>query len=88
MSESLAGNPRVELFTQPGCAPCRAVEAFLEQRGVPYITRDVLGDPAALDAIASEGFMTTPVTRVGDQWVGGFDRARLEGALRATGFVG
>ena len=68
----------VEVFTQPGCAACRQVERYLEQRGVPYEVRDVLEDASALDELMQRGYMQTPVTRCGDQWIAGFDRAALD----------
>ncbi len=70
--------PEVEVFTQSYCANCRRVEQFLRERGVSFTVRDVGEDAAALEAIASRGYMSTPVTRVGDQWVAGFNRRQLE----------
>lgn len=67
----------VELFTQSHCAPCRQVEAFLQQHEVPYVRRDVTDDASALDELVGQGFMATPVLRVGDEWVVGFDRKAL-----------
>ena len=70
--------PEIEVFTQPQCANCRQVERFLRQRGVEFTVRDVTDDPAALEQIVSRGYMSTPVTRVGDRWVAGFNRSELE----------
>jgi len=67
----------VELFTQSHCAPCRQVEAFLQQHEVPYIRRDVTEDAGALDELVGRGYMSTPVLRVGHEWVVGFDRKVL-----------
>lgn len=72
----------VEVFTQPHCAPCRDVERFLRNRDVAFAVRDVTDDADALEAIVARGFMATPVTRVGERWIGGFRRAELEAALR------
>ena len=74
--------PAIEVFTQPHCAPCREVERYLRDRGVPYVLHDVTDDPEALNTIAAQGFMATPVTRIGERWVGGFRKAELEAALR------
>lgn len=38
-------------------------------------------DPAALQELEELGVMTTPVVRVGDEVVVGFDRARLTALL-------
>ena len=84
MNDHARADAQVEIFTQPHCAPCRAVEAFLREHRVEYRLRDVTADPAALAAIADHGFMSTPVTRVGDRWLGGFNRRRLEEAMRES----
>lgn len=67
----------VELFTQSHCAPCRQVETFLREREVPYVRHDVTEDAHALDELVSRGYMATPLLRVGDEWVVGFDRKAL-----------
>src|SRR5699024_6420152 len=33
--------PVTELFTQPGCMPCKAVERKLVQYSIPYIVHDI-----------------------------------------------
>jgi glutaredoxin 3 len=60
---------------------CEKVKEFLSQRNVKYIERNVAEDEQALEELATLGYMTTPVVRVGDQTVVGFDRARLEELL-------
>ena len=67
----------VELFTQSHCAPCRQIEAFLRKREIPYVRRDVAEDPDALEELASRGYMATPVLRVDEEWVVGFNQNAL-----------
>ncbi len=73
----------VEVFTQAHCASCREVERYLESRGVVYTVRNVDAEPAALEEILARGYMTTPVTRIGEQWIAGYKRRELERALKA-----
>lgn len=40
-----------------------------------------MSDPEALGAIFRRGFMTTPVIRIGDTWIGGFKRREIERLL-------
>lgn len=75
--------PAVVVFTQPHCAPCRQVESYLTERGIPFVMRDVLTDGDALAILAERGYMGTPVTRIGDEWIPGFRRAALDRALAA-----
>ncbi|MBC7228417.1 MAG: glutaredoxin family protein [Thermoflexales bacterium] len=57
------------------------MKGFLSERGVSYVERDVMEDEAALRELEELGVMTTPVVRVGDEVVVGFDRARLSALL-------
>ena len=67
----------VEVFTQDHCASCRQVENYLSARGVAFTSRNVADNPEALDTIFRKGFMTTPVIRIGDTWIGGFKRREI-----------
>ena len=60
---------------------CEKVKEFLSHKNVKYIERNVAEDEQALEELAALGYMTTPVVRIGDQTVIGFDRARLEELL-------
>ncbi len=57
------------------------MKEFLSQKGVPYVERDVLKDERAMDELSDLGYMTTPVIKVGDEVVVGFNRQRLEDLL-------
>jgi glutaredoxin-like protein NrdH len=72
---------QVVVYTQPHCPACRSVEGFLAERDVEFELRDVLDDAGALEEIAAHGFMSTPVTRIDDRWIAGFDENELERAL-------
>ncbi len=74
MSDS---RPAIEVFTQDHCTSCKRAERFLVERGVTFSLRNVTNDAAALEEISARGFMETPVTRIGDQWVSGFRRRKL-----------
>lgn len=79
-----SAEPAVEIFTQEYCPACRQVEALLTKYGIPFQSRDVLDDADALEEIASRGYMSTPVTRIGDTWVGGYDHERLIQLIEGT----
>ena len=57
------------------------MERYLEERGLAFTVRDVFDDPAALEEISSRGYMSTPVTRIGDRWIAGFRRKEFEWLL-------
>lgn len=71
----------IEVFTQKHCGACRQLEHFLHERGVSFKLRDVGEDPEALEELLTRGYMSTPVTRVGEHWVAGFNRKALERLL-------
>lgn len=78
MSDS---EPSAVVYTSPHCASCKQVMSFLDDRGIPFEARDISVDEEALGDLEAEGFMTTPVTRIGDRWIAGFRRGELEAAL-------
>jgi glutaredoxin len=57
------------------------VKGFLSEHGIPYVERDVMEDAAALQELEELGVMTTPVVRVGEEVVVGFNRDRLTALL-------
>ena len=73
----------VEVYSQAHCSSCREVERYLESRGVAFKVRSVDTEPAALEEISARGYMTTPVTRIGEHWIAGYKRRELERALKA-----
>ncbi len=69
---------KIELYTQPGCAPCKEAVRFLEARGVPYVEYDVTQDTKALDRLLDElGSRQTPTIVVDGEVLIGFDPERL-----------
>ena len=75
---------KIVLYTQPGCAPCNQVKAFLMQRGVDFEVRDVAADARALAELAELGYLATPVTVVDGEAVVGFNRKRLGALLQGS----
>jgi glutaredoxin len=61
---------------------CGMVKEYLSQKQIQFEDRDLTKDPSAILELQKLGFMTTPVTVVGDKVVIGFDAAKLEAALQ------
>lgn len=57
------------------------MKEFLSQRNILYTERDVSRDGTAVQELEQLGYMTTPVTVIGDEVVVGFDREKLAAAL-------
>jgi glutaredoxin len=77
----------IEVFSQSNCGNCRRVEQFLRRRGIGFIVRDVEADASALEVLIAKGYMTTPVTRIGEQWVAGYKPKILARLLSSAGAV-
>lgn len=58
------------------------MKEYLSQRQVQFDDRDITQDPSAIVELQKLGFMTTPVTVVGDKVIVGFDVPKLDDALR------
>ena len=60
---------------------CGKVKEFLSQKHIQFEDRDITKDPSAIAELQKLGFMTTPVTVVGEKVIVGFDQAKLDEAL-------
>lgn len=77
---------QVTVFVKPGDPGSEATLRYLDQRGVPYTTRDVLTDPSATAILFGRlGRVTTPVVQVGDRLLVGHDPVQLARFLPRSG---
>ncbi|PYV64571.1 MAG: NrdH-redoxin [Acidobacteria bacterium] len=60
---------------------CTKVKEYLSQKQVAFEDRDITRDPTAISELQKLGFMTTPVTVVGEKVIVGFDQVKLDEAL-------
>jgi glutaredoxin 3 len=75
----------VTVYSAVWCAYCHMVMEYLKGKGVEYKSIDVDKDPAAAQKIyAKTGQAGVPVVEIGDETILGFDRMRIDGALRAN----
>ena len=77
-------NHEVKIYTTPTCPYCKIAKEFLSQKGVAYAAYDVTKDKEALEEMRniSGGALRVPVISVCNEVMVGFDRNRLEQALR------
>lgn len=74
----------IVVYTQTHCSSCKQVERFLADEGCEFTVRDVFEDAEALAEITSRGFMSTPVTRIGDDWIAGYRPGRIKKLIAAA----
>lgn len=60
---------------------CTKVKEYLSRQQVSFEDRDVTSDPSAISELQKLGFMTTPVTVIGEKVIVGFDQQKLSQAL-------
>lgn len=54
---------------------------YLSQKGVTYTERAVNLDNSAMAELQELGILTTPVLKIGEEVIVGFDKARIDQAL-------
>lgn len=69
----MTGIADVELYWIPGCSSCLRMKEFVESRGVPFTSINVVEDPQRGKRLYELGALTAPVVAVGDEWVSGGD---------------
>ena len=60
---------------------CTKVKEYLSREHVSFEDRDTTLDPTAIPELQKLGFMTTPVTVIGEKVIVGFDQRKLSEAL-------
>lgn len=78
-----AEQPSVILYSTTWCGYCRKARAFLKQRNVAYIEKDVERDPVAGQEATRKtgGYGGVPVLDIGGKIIHGFDVPAIERAL-------
>lgn len=80
---------QVTVYSATWCAFCHAAKEYLDKLGVKYTDKDVEKDPAAgLEAVNKSGQRGIPVLDVGGEVIIGFDRPRIDAALKTHHLVG
>jgi glutaredoxin len=64
---------------------CASMKEFLSKHGIQFEDRNIAADPAALDELRKMHLMTTPVTKIDDAVVVGFDEDKLRMELGIIG---
>jgi glutaredoxin 3 len=85
MSDS---NSNVVIYSASWCAFCHMAKQYLDGLKVPFKEIDVENDHDAARALVEKtGQAGIPVIEIGDETIIGFDRARIDLALRANKLV-
>lgn len=71
----------VVVYHQPGCPPCEWVMDFLKRHDVPFESRDIREDRAAMRDLVEAGIQSTPALFVDGNWLIGFEPEILKDVL-------
>jgi methionine-S-sulfoxide reductase len=72
----------VRVFSTPGCTGCRAVKEFLKARNIEFTEIDIASDEDARNMVIEKtGRIQSPVVQIGDEFIAGFDKKKMESLL-------
>ena len=72
----------VVIYTAPWCGWCRKALAWLDERGVQYVNKDIERDPRNREELIEKtGRTAIPVVEIGDALIRGFDPDRMNELL-------
>lgn len=78
----------VIIYSADWCAFCHAAKDYLGKKGVSFTEKNVESDPEiAREAITKSGQMGIPVLDIGGTIIIGFDRPKIDAALRVSKLV-
>lgn len=73
----------VSVYTAPWCAYCHAAREYLTVKKVKFKEIDVsIDQEAAHRLVMKTGMSAVPVIEIGEETIIGFDREKIDGALR------
>ena len=71
----------VALFTSPKCKWCDEAKIYLKSKKIRYNQIDVSKDKKALKDCQKHGCRGVPVVLIGNTWICGFDKNKINKAL-------
>ncbi len=74
---------RVVLFTSPGCSWCGVAKSHFKKNKVRFREIDISRDTQAAKDCQKHGCRGVPVVLVGSEWICGFDKNRIDRALKS-----
>ena len=81
---------KVTVYSTTWCAFCHTEMQWLDKLGVEYISKDIEADADANQELLEKlegNFQGVPVTDIDGEVILGFDRPKLEAALKSKGLL-
>ncbi len=78
----------VTIYSAKWCAFCHAAKEYMDKLGVKYDDKDIDSDRAfAEEAVSKSGQMGIPVIDINNNIIIGFDRPKIDQALRENKLI-
>ncbi|MBP9738959.1 NrdH-redoxin [Candidatus Saccharibacteria bacterium] len=78
----------VTVYSTTWCGFCHQAKKYFDGAGIAYTDVDVEKDPkAAEEMVKKSNQMGVPVIEIGDTIIVGFDRPKVEAALKTSGIT-
>ncbi|WP_456405333.1 glutaredoxin family protein [Thiolapillus sp.] len=77
--------PRITLYSTTGCAHCRQLKQWLQQRQIRFVEMDVQRNARAFKDFQRHGGRGVPLLLVGERKIQGFNAKQLPSQLRKAG---
>ncbi len=77
---------QITIYSTTWCAFCHTEAQWLDKLGIPYIKKDIEEDKEAYDELMTKiggNFQGVPVTDIAGDIVLGFDRPKIDAAIKA-----
>ncbi|MBH66656.1 MAG: NrdH-redoxin [Chloroflexi bacterium] len=71
----------VVVYSSNMCGPCEMVKGYLKLNNVNFVEKNVTTDQKGRSELTEQGFDSTPVAMIGDQWISGFDVKEIDAAI-------
>ncbi len=79
---------QITLYRTSWCAFCHSEAQWLDTLGIPYVAKDIEADKEAYAELMSKNggsYSGVPVTDISGELILGFDRPKLQDAIKAHG---
>ncbi len=78
----------VTVYGAEWCPPCHTVKAYLKSREVDYEYVNIDEEREKGQAVAAKtGWTAIPITRIGEEYILGFDRPKIDAALQTNKLI-
>jgi glutaredoxin-like YruB-family protein len=73
----------ITIYSTPTCGFCHMLKSYLKSQDITYTEKDITVDREAYDIVEkTTGQLAVPVMTLGDEFVIGFDKPRIDQLLK------